>query len=258
VSNGAKKRRLNRLLSPVTGRGVFLPVDQPLTTGPMPGLADVRRDLPRLLAGAPDAVISHRGLIAQGLLDDSQAAVVLHLSAATALSGHADVKTLLTGVEDALHLGADAVSVHVSFGVAEETSMLAAAGLVAAGCTEWGVPLLVMAYVVGSPAARDPAKVAHAARVCAELGADIVKVPYTGSPESFAAVVSACFVPIVMAGGIKTPWPAVLTEVRDAISAGARGVCIGRNVFQRADPVAALGELRTAVHGQPAKVLVHA
>jgi DhnA family fructose-bisphosphate aldolase class Ia len=234
-----------------------LPLDQPLTIGPMPGLADIQQDLPRLLAGAPDAVISHRGLIEQGLLDDSPSGTVLHLSAATAMSGHADVKMLLTGVEDALHLGVDAVSVHVSFGVAEETSMLAAAGLVAAGCTEWGVPLLVMAYVVGSSPSREPDKVAHAARVSAELGADIVKVPYTGSLESFATVVSSCFVPVVMAGGSKTPWPDVLTDVRDAISAGARGVCIGRNVFQRADPVAALNELRATVHGQPAKVLAH-
>jgi len=224
----------------------------------MPGLADMRRDLPRLLAGAPDAVISHRGPIAQGLLDDSRSAIVLHLSAATAMSGHADVKTLLTGVEDALHLGADAVSVHVSFGVAEETSCsrrpgwsLRAAPSGESRCWSWRTSW-------ARRRAWNRARSRMPLAVSAELGADIVKVPYTGSPESFAAVVSSCFVPIVMAGGSKTPWADVLTDVRDAISAGAHGVCIGRNVFQRADPAAALGELRAAVHGQPAKVLTHA
>jgi predicted phospho-2-dehydro-3-deoxyheptonate aldolase len=258
VSFVGKARRLGRLLSPVSGRGVFLPIDQPFTLGPLPGVADMRRDLPLLLAGAPDAVIAHRGLISKGLLGGCSSAIVLHLSAATALSGRADVKTLLTGVEDALHLGVDAVSVHISFGIAEETPMLAAAGLVAASCDDWGVPLLVMAYVVGSPPDREPEKLAHAARVAAELGADIVKIPYTGSAESFADVVSSCFVPVLMAGGTKAPWEDVLTDVRDAISAGARGACIGRNVFQRADPIAALADLRVAVHDEPAKVFAHA
>jgi predicted phospho-2-dehydro-3-deoxyheptonate aldolase len=252
VSCVGKSRRLRRLLSPITGRGVFLPIDQPLTVGPLPGLADPRSDVPRLLAGRPDAVVAHRGLIAQGLLADSDATIVQHLSAATELSHRATAKTLLTDVEDALRLGADAVSVHISFGDADERSMLAAAGRVAAHCSEWGVPLLVMAYVVDVVPEREPAKIAHAARVAAELGADIVKVPYTGSAASLAEVVSACFVPVIVAGGAKNDWSRVLTDVRAAMAAGARGVCVGRNVFQHDDAVTALAELRAEVHGCPA------
>jgi DhnA family fructose-bisphosphate aldolase class Ia len=199
----------------------------------------------------PDAIIAHRGLIARGLLENTSAAIIMHLSAATALSGRAEVKTLLTGVEDAMHLGADAVSVHVSFGVPEETPMLAGAGRIAARCDQWGIPLLVMAYVAGLPPTQEPAKVAHAARVAAELGADLVKVPYTGAVESFAAVCSASFVPVLMSGGEKAPWADVLADVRDAMTAGARGVCIGRNVFQREDPAVALAELRAAIHLEP-------
>src|SRR5579859_8148177 len=214
MSSTGKVRRLSRLLSPIAGRGVFLPIDQPVTMGPIPGLADLRQDLPRLLSGRPDAVIAHRGLIARGLLENTSAAIVMHLSAATALSGRAEAKTLLTGIEDAVHLGADAVSVHVSFGVPEETLMLAAAGRMAAGCDQWGIPLLVMAYVAGSSPVKEPAKIAHAARVAAELGADIVKVPYTGTIESFATVCAASFVPVLMAGGDKVPWPDVLADVR--------------------------------------------
>lgn len=248
MSSTGKARRLNKLLSPMTGRGVFLPIDQPVTLGPIPGLSDLRQDLPRLLSGQPDAIIAHRGLIARGLLENSSAALIMHLSAATALSGRAEVKTLLTGIEDAMQLGADAVSVHVSFGLPEETPMLAAAGQIAARCDQWGVPLLVMAYVAGSPPAQEPVKVAHAARVAAELGADLVKVPYTGTMDTFAEVCSASFVPVLVAGGDKVPWERVLADVRDAITAGARGSCIGRNVFQREQPAAALAELRAAVH----------
>lgn len=250
VSSPGKTRRLHRLL-PTAGRGVLLPVDQPLTVGPLPGLVDPRRDLPRLLAGRPDAVIAHRGLIAQGLLADSRSAVVQHLSAATTLSHRADAKTLLTGVTDALHLGVDAVSVHISFGDPEEPAMLAAAGRVAACCDEWGLPLLVMAYVAGVAPDREPAKIAHAARVAAEIGADVVKVPYTGCVDSFATVVASCFVPVVVAGGAKGDWSRVLADVSQAVTAGARGVCVGRNVFQHDDPRTALAALRAVVHGEP-------
>lgn len=248
MSSTGKARRLSRLISPVTCRGVFLPIDQAVTLGPIPGLADLRQDIPPLLSGRPDAIIAHRGLIARGLLESAPAALVMHLSAATALSGRAEAKTLLTDVEDAVHLGADAVSVQVSFGVPEETSMLAAAARTAACCDQWGIPLLVMAYVAGSSPVKEPGKVAHAARVAAELGADLVKVPYTGAVASFADVCAASFVPVLVAGGDKAPWTGVLADVRDAITAGARGVCIGRNVFQREDPAAALAELRNVVH----------
>jgi predicted phospho-2-dehydro-3-deoxyheptonate aldolase len=251
MSSTGKTRRLNRMLSPVTGRGVFLPIDQPVTLGPIPGLADLRQDLPRLLLGQPDAIIAHRGLLASDMLESTSAALIMHLSAATALSSRAEVKTLLTGIEDAVHLGADAVSVHVSFGVPEETPMLAAAGQTAARCDQWAIPLLVMAYVAGSQPAREPAKVAHAARVAAELGADLVKVAYTGTVESFASVCSASFVPVLVAGGDKMPWTSVLADVRNAIDAGASGVCIGRNVFQHDEPAAALADLRAAVHIEP-------
>jgi DhnA family fructose-bisphosphate aldolase class Ia len=241
---------------------VFLPIDQPFTVGPLPGLADPRRDLPRLLAGRPDAVIAHRGLIAQGLLAEARSAIVQHLSAATVLSHRPDAKTLLTGVTDALRLGVDAVSVHISFGDPDEPAMLAAAGRVAACCDEWGLPLLIMAYVAGVAPDREPAMIAHAARVAAEIGADVVKVPYTGCADSFAAVVASCFVPVVVAGGAKTDWPRVLADVSQAVAAGARGVCVGRNVFQHDDPRAALAALHAVVRGEsvltePAKVPAH-
>jgi DhnA family fructose-bisphosphate aldolase class Ia len=240
------------------GRGVFLPIDQPFTVGPLPGLADPRRDLPGLLAGRPDAVIAHRGLIARGLLADCPSAIVLHLSAATELSHRSAAKTLLTGVTDALHLGVDAVSVHISFGDAEESTMLAGAGRIAARCDEWGLPLLIMAYVVGVAPEREPAKIAHAARVAAEIGADVVKVPYTGCAASFADVVTSCFVPVVVAGGAKTAWPRVLADVSQAVEAGARGVCVGRNVFQHDDPRAALAALHDVVRDLPAELKVPA
>jgi class I fructose-bisphosphate aldolase len=106
-----------------------------------------------------------------------------------------------------------------------------------------------MVYVHGGD---DPAQVAHAARVVAELGADLVKVPYTGSAETFRHVVSGCFAPVVIAGGEKSSsWREVKASVAEAMRAGAAGVCIGRNVFQHHDPAAAISDLRELTGSVP-------
>ena len=77
----------------------------------------------------------------------------------------------------------------------------------------------------------------HAARVGHEMGADIVKVSYTGSAESFKEVVSGCSIPVVIAGGPKMDSDREILEmVKGSIEAGGSGVSIGRNVFQHKDP----------------------
>jgi DhnA family fructose-bisphosphate aldolase class Ia len=96
------------------------------------------------------------------------------------------------------------------------------------------MPLLAMMYTRGPKVANeyDVNLVKHAARVGAELGADIVKVVYTGSAESFGEVVEGCFVPVVIAGGEKMDSDEDIVEmVKGAMAAGAAGVSIGRNVF---------------------------
>ncbi|MCQ2078762.1 MAG: fructose-bisphosphate aldolase, partial [archaeon] len=105
-------------------------------------------------------------------------------------------------------------------------------------CMEWGMPLLAMTYARG-PSIKDsfdPVAVAHAARVGAEIGADIVKCSYTGDIDSFSKVVDGCPVPVVIAGGPKMDSDMdILNMVADSLAAGGHGVSIGRNVFQHKD-----------------------
>jgi len=103
----------------------------------------------------------------------------------------------------------------------------------------WGIPLLAMMYPRGEKIKDeyDVEVVKHAARVGCEMGADIVKVSYTGSPESFAKVVEGCTVPVVIAGGAKMDSDKdILEMVKGSIDAGGSGVSIGRNVFQHENP----------------------
>jgi DhnA family fructose-bisphosphate aldolase class Ia len=116
---------------------------------------------------------------------------------------------------------------------------------------EWGMPLLAMMYTRGPKVKSeyDVKLVKHAARVGAELGADIVKVVYTGSAESFREVVDGCFVPVVIAGGEKMGNDEDISEmVKGAMAAGGAGVSIGRNVFQHKDPEKIVQVISRIVH----------
>jgi class I fructose-bisphosphate aldolase len=139
----------------------------------------------------------------------------------------------------------------VNLGAEDEGAMIKDLGSVAKEAMEWGMPLLAMMYVRGPGVKNqyDVGVVKHAARVGAELGADIVKVVYTGSEESFREVVEGCFVPVVIAGGEKMGNDEDLCEmVKGAMAAGAAGVSIGRNVFQHKDPEKIVKTISEIVH----------
>ena len=111
--------------------------------------------------------------------------------------------------------------------------------------------MLAMIYTRGPKVKNeyDVNAIKHAARVGAELGADIVKVPYSGSSESFCEVVEGCFVPVVIAGGEKMDTDEdILKMVTGAMAAGAAGVSIGRNVFQHQHPTKIVQDIAGIVH----------
>jgi fructose-bisphosphate aldolase / 2-amino-3,7-dideoxy-D-threo-hept-6-ulosonate synthase len=129
--------------------------------------------------------------------------------------------------------------------------MLQDLGHVARLCDEWGMPLIAMMYPRGAKVTseHDVEYVKHAARIGAELGADIVKTNYTGDIDSFREVVKGCPVPVVIAGGPRMETERELLEmVYDSIQAGGRGVAIGRNVFQSNDPTLLVSNISKIVH----------
>lgn len=235
-----KQIRLNRLFKR-SDRLFLVPMDHGVTIGAVAGLRDMHKVVQAVSAGGADAVVVHKG-IAQRIGEDLKGTaceLIVHLSGSTALAPDPNRKELVASTERAIQLGATAVSVHVNLGCQREADMLRDLGLVSEQCQTWGMPLLAMMYVRdGSRESEfNPEKVAHAARVAEELGADLAKVNYTGSVESFARVVSAVSIPVIIAGGPKTDSVKdLLVAVRDAVRGGARGVAIGRNIFEDADP----------------------
>lgn len=245
--------RMERIINRSTGNTVIVPMDHGVTVGPIPGIRNIRKTAEAAALGGADAAVVHKGAAAFGHRGYGRdLGLIIHLSASTALGPDPNSKVLVASVEEALKIGADAVSVHVNVGARDEGRMLSLLGAVSRSCQEWGMPLLAMVYPRGR-SVRDEYSaeaVAHAARVGAELGADIVKTSYTGDQDSFSRVVEGCPVPLVIAGGPRVESEGdLLRMVEGAIHAGAHGVAIGRNIFQHENPTLITRRICSIVHG---------
>ncbi|MCL1889208.1 MAG: 2-amino-3,7-dideoxy-D-threo-hept-6-ulosonate synthase [Desulfovibrionaceae bacterium] len=235
-----KAIRMERIVNRNTRKTIIVPMDHGVSVGPLDGLANMPHAINEVAEGGVNAVLEHRGLIRCGHRKGGKdVGLILHLSSSTELSSKPNRKTLTASVEDAIKVGADGVSIHINLGDPDEAEMLRDFGKVARDAEEWGMPLLAMVYGRGPkiPNSLDPRIVAHCARVGVELGADMVKVPYTGDMDSFKFVTENCCVPVVIAGGPKTETTReFLQMVKDADLAGSTGLSVGRNIFQHPSP----------------------
>ncbi len=248
-----KGRRLRRIMR--NGKTVIVPMDHGVSK-PIEGIKDIERII-RDIDGIADAVVLHKGIVKRiKYVEEMEMGLIVHLSASTSLV-KPNEKVVVTSVEKAIKLGADAVSVHVNLGSESEREQLRDLGTISEVCDDWGIPLLAMVYARGKGIdERDVESVKHCVRVAYELGADIVKTAYTGSVESFAEVVDYAEIPVIVAGGGKKGENEILREVAEAMTAGASGVAIGRNVFQSENPKAMVRALRMIVHENLREVIV--
>ena len=247
-----KKIRLERIINRNSHRTVIVPMDHGVTVGPIEGLADMRTTVTNIVTGGANAILMHKGIVRAGHRGTGKdVGLIIHLSGGTSLSPDPNAKELVCTVEEAIKLGADAVSIHINLGAGTDTEMLRQLGFVSERCFEWQMPLVAMMYTRGNKIEDeyDVKYVKHAARVGAELGADIGKVPYTGSVESFKEVVEGCPVPVVIAGGPKMDSDEdIFRMVEGALAAGSAGISIGRNAFQHKNPTKMVQALSQVVH----------
>jgi fructose-bisphosphate aldolase / 2-amino-3,7-dideoxy-D-threo-hept-6-ulosonate synthase len=248
ISTG-RARRLARIQNQTTGRMAILPLDLVMPLGPVPGAAD---QLPLIrMAGVVgvDAVLLRWGEARRCARDLSpDVGLIIRISGA-AQSGADGYEGLLHSVEASLALGADGVCVDLRLGDRYELQMMQGVAAVAESCDRLGVVCLVEAVPTGSADDGDrQAGIAWAARVAQELGADIVKVPHPGGTAAMRAVAEQCQVPLVVAGGSRVELPDLLHSVQAALTGGASGTAIGRNVITSADPAAVQRAILEMVH----------
>jgi fructose-bisphosphate aldolase / 2-amino-3,7-dideoxy-D-threo-hept-6-ulosonate synthase len=239
--------RLNRILK--NGKMLCIPMDHGISNGPIQGLEDIHTVIYKCQNAGLTCILVNKGII-KSLPRPLNIGLIAHLSGSTSLGPAPNRKMLLGSVEDAIRLGADAVSVHINIGAKEEPEMLYKLGLISDKCNEWSIPLVAMMYPRGENIKNqyDPEIVAHTARIGAEAGADIIKSVYTGDISSFKRVIKSCPVPIVIAGGPKANTDKEIIEMCfGAMEAGAIGVTFGRNIFQHKNPPAVVHALKSII-----------
>lgn len=242
-----KKIRMERVIDRNTKKTVMVPLIHGVGMGPIEGIKDIKRTVDTVSLGGANAVILHKGIVAAGhRASGKDIGLILHLTA-TLENGK---QTLVTDVEEAITIGADAVSVRIDVGGAGEEVMLKLLGKVSKDASRWGMPLFAL---MDPGSVRDKEKqlmnLMRAARIGAEMGADVVRIPYSGSPDTFKEVVSVCPVPLVAIGGEKKAKEKEFLEmVHGVMEAGAFGISAGRNIFQYRKPGNMIKAISQIVH----------
>jgi len=238
------QNRLARIFRKESGRTVMLAIDHGYFQGPTTGLERVDVNIVPLLAYT-DALMLTRGVLRTTIPASYPRGVVLRASGGPSILKELSNEQLAVDIEDAIRLGVSALAVQVYIGGEFETqSVHNMTRLVDLG-NRYGIPVLGVT-AVGKNLVRDARYLGLACRICAELGAHVVKTYYC--PEGFETVTASCPVPIIMAGGKKLPELDALTMAHRAVSEGAAGVDMGRNIFQSEHPVAMLKAVGRVVH----------
>lgn len=246
-------KRLRRIFKG-DGRTVIIAMDHGMGMQVNPALDDTGEKLRAIVRGGADAVLVSYG-IAQAYADILEDVGVIlradggYSSLPGQASGH---PRLLYGMQDALRVGADAVACNGFPGTPSEQDCMKNLAELARQGAEWNVP--VMAEMLpggfGKVVPHSPENVRLAARTGCEYGASIIKTTFAGTPEEFKQVVDASYRPVVVLGGeAAKDISGLFTVIEQAISVGAKGVAIGRNVWNHKDPEAVTRALVALVHG---------
>ena len=236
------QNRLSRILKPETGRTVMLAIDHGYFLGPTSGLEKPGKTVEPILPYA-DSLMLTRGALRQCIPADSNIPIVLRMSGGTSILTELSREGMTVAFEDAVRLNASAVTLSVFVGSeGERTTLLNLAKLVDEG-ERCGIPVLAVT-AVGKEMTRDARYLGLACRISAELGAHMVKTYYC---EGFEEVVRTTPVPIVIAGGKKIPEKEAIQLASNAMQSGARGVDMGRNIFQSDCPVGMIRAVRAVV-----------
>lgn len=237
------KSRMSRIFDRKSGNTVMLAFDHGYIMGPTSGLERMDISIVPLIPYA-DCIMCTRGTLRSIVPPECNKPVALRWSAGSTLLTELNNECLID-IEDAIKLNASALAPMVAIGSKYEAKTIENLARTADMTAKYGIPTLGVT-AVGRELTRDARYLGLACRVIAENGASFVKTYYCD--EGFEKVVAACPVPIVIAGGKKLPENEALELAYKAISSGARGVDMGRNIFQSEAPTAMIQAVRAVVH----------
>ena len=229
------------------GHCFFMPIDHGYFQGPTRSLERPGETI-KALVPYFDALFVTRGVLRSAIPSDLNNPIILRVSGGTSMTGK-DLANegLTTSIEEIIRVNAAAVGISVFVGSEYEHQTLMNLSKLVNECENYGIPVMAVTAVGKELEKRDARYLGLACRICAELGARIVKTYWC--KEDFAKVVNGCPVPVVIAGGPKCETEKEVFEfVYDGIQNGAIGVNLGRNVWQSEHPVAMAASLKAIVH----------
>lgn len=246
-----KKIRLNRLIQKETNTCIIFAIDHGLTSPTLlKGIVNTRERVKQAIRGGANVLMMSRGFAKQ-VVDEYKRDTSLALMLSASAAGHpkaasGSIITPIGSVEEALRIGADAVVVFVALQGDNEAEMISYVSEVGEACELMGMPLIAEAEFPTTYMAKDTSSfqkygveyLKRNVRLCAELGADIIKTNWSGDTESFAEIIEAANLPVVVAGGPITTDEDLLTRMEKAKQAGAIGCSVGRNIFEHKNPEA--------------------
>jgi putative autoinducer-2 (AI-2) aldolase len=240
------KDRLSRIFSPKSGNTVMLAFDHGYIMGSTSGLERMDIAIPPLIPEV-DVLMATRGAIRTCIPPSCNKAIALRCSAGSSvLDDDMSRENVAVDIEDAIRLNASCMAIQTFIGSPGQVSSIKNLCDVIDAGNRFGIPTLGV-VAVGKQMERTTKFFLLATRMLAEFGAQLIKTYYC---EDFEKVVAACPVPIVIAGGKKLPEKDALEMAYSAMKCGARGVDMGRNIFQSECPPAMTKSISKIVHEQ--------
>ena len=238
------KKHLSNIFDPKSGNTVMFAFDHGYFMGSTAGLERLDLIIPKLL-GSVDVLMGTRGALRSSVLPECGKSIALRVTSGSSMvDDDLSHEVVAVNIEDAIRMNADCMAVQTFVGADGELSSLDNLSKVVNTGLRYSIPTMGV-VAVGKQMERTDRFFKLATRIVAELGANIIKTYYC---DDFEKVTSACPVPIVIAGGKKTPENEALEMAYNAIRDGAAGVDMGRNIFQSEDPAAMIQAVGAVVH----------
>jgi DhnA family fructose-bisphosphate aldolase class Ia len=255
--------KIRKLFNSESGKVVIIPIDHGFYMGAVKGLEDPVSVLKRLIKDGVDGTLMSFGLgkITADLFNSKNSMTKILTADYVLMSKIPGVvegifgNSIYSTLEQAIKWEFDAVKVLLVWGTESDIQLEAIKyiGELARECDKLDMPLMIEPVLLGKYISedkkKDPKVIKDACRIAVELGADILKAPYTGDKESFSEIIKNSHIPVVILGGPRMgSIKDVMQTAKDSIDAGGKGVVFGRNVWQNPDMDKVIYALKDIVH----------
>ena len=238
------KKHLSNIFNTKSGNSVMFAFDHGYFMGSTAGLERLDLLLPKL-APYVDVFMGTRGAIRTCVPPEITKGIALRVSSGSSmLNDDLSHEVVAVDIEEAIRMNADCMAVQTFIGADGQLSSIDNLSKTINAGMRYSIPTMGV-VAVGKQMERTDRFFKLATRIVAEMGVQLVK---TYNCENFEEIVAACPVPIVVAGGKKLPEDEALTLAYEVISKGARGVDMGRNIFQSQHPVEMAQAVAKVVH----------